>query len=199
MARLPTLSIAARWVLTIGILAVLLVTGYLYHGRLKEEQANHLSNIAQLNLTIETFRAIDLDELEAEIAELESRNQSTERRYASFKAKYLTYVHSIEIQEALYDAARESDVTITNLACAGPQTVEVGSETLHRYVLTIKAEAPVPPQLLNFFLKLSDEFETGIIESIDMSVPRPPDESDEETTCSSTLQLRVLYFPKESA
>ncbi|MBN1856848.1 MAG: hypothetical protein JW846_07845 [Dehalococcoidia bacterium] len=208
MARLPSPSPAVRWILTIGIVVVLLVTGYFYYGRLKEEQANHLTNIAHSNQTIETFRAVNLDELEAEIADLSSRAESADRRYGTLRAKYLSYVHSIEIEEALYDAAKTSEVTITSLTCAGPQVAEMGSETFHSYIVSIDVEAPVPPQILNFIIKFGDEFETGIIDFVDMTMPRPTEVTDSDTGttetvptegCTSTMQLRVLYLPSGGA
>ncbi len=209
MARLPSPSPAVRWILTIGIVAVVLVAGYFYYGRLKEEQATHLSNIAHSNQIVETFRAVNLDELEAEISTLASRADSADHRYMSLRAKYLSYVHSIEIEEALYDAAKTSEVTITHLACAGPQAVEVGSDTFHSYIMSIDVEAPVPPQILNFIIKFGDEFETGIVDWVDMSMPRPSAEGDTDTTdtteevstgvCTSSLQLRILYLPNGGA
>jgi len=211
MARVPTPSPAVRWILTVGIVVVLLVAGYLYYQRLQDEQASYVSSIAQSQHTIDTFRSIDLDELEASIADLRSRADAADRRYTTLMAKYETYVHSIEIEEEMYDAAAAAGVTISRLVCDGPQLEEAGSESLNSYIITMEVESPVPPQILNFLMKISDRFETGVIDEVDLTVPRPvdatQDTSDEDATlegedesqpvAKATLQFRVRYAPQE--
>ena len=78
MARLPTPSPAVRWILTVGIIAGLLAASFFYYTRLKSEQEDLLASIAQANQSLDVFRAIDLSQLETEIADLESRTQAAE-------------------------------------------------------------------------------------------------------------------------
>ena len=199
MARLPTPSPAVRWVLTIGVVAVLLIGGFFYYSRLKDEQSSYLASIAQSNQTIETFQAVNLDELEAEIAQLQSKADNADLKYNALKAKYLNYVHSIEIEERMYEAAFEADATITQMTCDGPKNEEVGDLVLSNYVFNITAEAPVPPQLLNFIIKISNSYETGVIEWVDLSVPRPPDEGVSDEPSIVDVQLRVYYLSQEAS
>ena len=198
MARLPTPSPAARWILTIGIIVGLLAASFFYYTRLKSEQSDLLASIAQSNQSLDVFRAIDLSQLEAEIADLENRAQTAEVRSRSLAAKYQAYVHSIEIEEKLYRAAAETDVTITRAACTGPQNEEVEGITFTAYTMDVDAEAAVPPQLLNFIIKVGDSFESGTIAFIDMKMPMPPEEGTTDEMSTLSLQLRVFYLPQEA-
>jgi len=57
----------------------------------------------------------------------------------------------------------------------------------------------VPPQLLNFILKVSNTYESGSIGPITVSVPRPPEEGTTEEKSTVTFQLRVSYILQEAA
>jgi len=199
MARLPAPGIKARWILAIVVVGALLGVGITYYNRLKAEQGDLLTSIAQSNKTIETFRALDLSPLKAEVADLESRARSAESREASLTQKYRGYTHSIEMQERLYRAATEANVTINSVSCAGPTALESGGVKLESYEFGVDAEAAVPPSLLSFLLKVSDYYESGSIGSISMSVPRPPGEDAPETRSTLTFTLRVVYIPQEAA
>ncbi len=171
---------------------------FVYYNRLKSEQEDLLASIAQSNQSLDVFRAIDLSQLEAEIADLENRAETADLRSKSLAAKYQTYVHSIEIEERLYRAAAEADVTITRAVCAGPQNEDVEGITFTTYTLDVDAEAAVPPQLLNFIIKVSDSFESGTIAFIDMNMPTPPEEGTTNEMSTMSLQLRVFYLPQEA-
>ncbi len=205
MARLPAPGVKAKWVLTIIVVAALLGIGFIYNNRLQTEQDDLLASIAHSELTIERLRATDLSDLEAEIAELESRARSAEgrarsaaSREASITQRYRGYTHSIEIHETLYRAATEANCTITSLTCSGPTAEESGGITFHRYTVSVNAEAAVPPSLLSFLLKVSDAYESGVIDYVDMSVPRPPEEDAVDTISTVSFQFRVVYIPQEA-
>ena len=199
MARLPTPSPVVRWILTVGIVVGLLAASFVYYNRLKSEQSDLLASIAQSNLSLDTFRAIDLSELEAEIADLESRSKAADLRSKSLAARYQSYVHSIEIEERLYEAAADADVTITGVGCTGPRNEDVEGITFTTYTLDVHAEADVPPQLLNFIIKLSDSFESGTISFVNMTLPMPPEEGTTDEMSTVSLELRVFYLPREAA
>ena len=199
MARLPVPGIKARWLLAIVVIAALLGVGFTYYNRLKTEQDDLLASIAMSNRAITAFRAVDLSTLKAEVADLESRARSAESRETSLTQRYKGYDHSIEIQERLYRAATEANVTINSLACAGPNAADSGGIRFESYTVLVDAVADVPHSLLSFLLKVSAYYESGTIESVRMSLPRPPEEgtSEEKTTMSFTL--RVVYIPQEVA
>lgn len=203
MARLPTPGIKVRWFLTILIVVALLGVGFTYYNRLQDEQATLQASIAQSELTIAQLRATDHAELKAEISELEgevstaeSRARSAESREASLSQRYRGYTHSIEIQERLYRQASEANCTITSLSCSGPTVEESGGIRFESYTVSINATSAVPPSLLSFLLKVSEAYESGVISSVDMSIPRPPEEETADTTSTMSFQLRVVYIPQ---
>jgi hypothetical protein len=46
---------------------------------------------------------------------------------------------------------------------------------------------------------VSDYFDTGVIESVRMTIPEPPDEGSLETTSSMSFTLRVTYSVQEAS
>jgi hypothetical protein len=184
MARFPAPSIRVRWLLTVVIVVALLAVGFTYYNRLKTEQGDLLASIAQSNKTIESFRAIDLAPLKAEVADLENRAKTAASQEASLTQRYRGYSHSIEIEERLYSTAADE-------ANGGIQ--------FESYLVGVDAEADVPPALLNFLQKVSGYFGTGTIGSINLSVPRPPEEGTSEEKSTLTFQLHVTFIPQEAA
>jgi len=199
MARLPTPSPVVRWILTVVIVAALIGFGLVRYNRLQAEQESLLLSIAQSDLTITRIRATDLTPLEKEIAELEDRARSADAREASLSRPYRTYSHSIEIQEQLVQAASESNCRIMQLKCTGPTTADTGGVALESYTVAVDAQASVPPELLNLLKKVSDYFDTGVIESVRMTIPEPPDEGSLETTSSMSFTLLVTYSVQEAS
>lgn len=205
MARLPVPGIKVRWVLTILIVVALLGAGFTYYNRLQAEQADLSASIAQSELAIAQLRAADHSELRQEVSVLESRAsaaesraRSAQSREASLSQRYRVYTHSIEIQERLFQAATEANCTITSLSCSGPTAEESGGVRFESYNVSVSVHAPVPPSLLNFLLKVSEAYESGVITSVDMSIPRPPEEGAADTRSTMSFELRLVYIPQEA-
>ncbi len=194
MASIPKPGSTARWILTVGIVAVLLVTAFVYNNRLQDEQSELLASIAQSDQTISSFRNIDLTELQSEVAELERKANSARAQQNALSSRFREYTHSIEIGERMYSAANEADVVITKLSCAGPQMVELDGLAFNTYVYSIDARSEVPPQLLNFVSKLSDIYESGTIESLSMSLPQPDEDGVVSGETMLSLGFKVYYL-----
>jgi hypothetical protein len=199
MARLPALSITVRWILAIVVVGGLLGAGYVYYHRLQTEQEALRGALSQSDAIIAAFRAVDLSAMTAEIDELEGRTATAVGRERSLAQRYQGYTHSIEIEETLYQAAAEANCSITSLACALPTESAIEGVRFETYGLSVTAEAAVPPQLLNFILKVSNTYESGSIGPITVSVPRPPEEGTTEEKSTVTFQLRVSYILQEAA
>lgn len=199
MARLPAPSTTVRWILTIVVVGVLVGIGVTRYARLQSEQELLLASIAQTNKTIETLRATDLSAARAEVDALQSRSNNAASTEASLSQRFRGYAHSIEIQERLYRAATESDVTITSLNCDGPKALDAGGMRFETYTVSVSAESAVPPSLLNFLQKVSGYYESGSIGSVNVSLPPPPTEGSSTTKSTVSFALRVVYLPQESA
>jgi hypothetical protein len=199
MARIPVPGIKVRWLLAILLIGALLAVGLMYYSRFQAEQESLLAAIAQSNKTIESLRAVNLSGIQTEVDELRIRADNASSRESSLTQRYRGYTHSIEIQERLYRAATEADVTITSLTCDGPKVEDSGGIRFESYSVVVRAESKVPPSLLNFLLKVSSYYESGAISSINMSLPRPPAEGTSTEKSDISFVLHVVYIPQEAA
>ncbi len=199
MAQLPAPGTKVRWLLAILIIGALVAVGLTYYNRLKAEETTLLASIAQSNRTIETLRAVDLSATQAEVDELKTRASSATSREVSLVQRYRGYSHSIEIQERLYRAAAESNVTVTSVTTDGPRAEEAGGIRFESYILNVNAKSEVPPSLLGFLQKVSSYYESATISSVNMSIPKPPEEGSLETTSTVSFSLRVVYIPQGGA
>lgn len=199
MARIPAPSAPVRWILTIGIVGVLLGVGYYHYDQLKDEQASLLDSISQSEHTIQTFRDLDLQELESQVAELERTADSARARASTLSSRFREYTHSIETGEAFYEAAEKTNVTITELICAGPKTEDIGGMVFGYYTFDIASESVVPHELLNFLLEVTSVYESASIEWLSMSLPAPDDQGMITDNSTLSMQLKLHYLPEETA
>jgi Tfp pilus assembly protein PilE len=197
MAVLPTPGNAVRWLLAIAVFGVLLGVGFTYYQRLKSEEAELLAAVAQSNKTIETFRAVDLTSLQTDIDSLKSRASNANSQEAMLIQKYRAYTHSIEIQETLYSAAAETGCTIDALNCSGPSAADTAGIPFESYMVSVNASSAVPPELLSFIMKVGTYYPSGVIDSVSMEIPRPPEEDSAETVSTVSFVLRIVYAPQE--
>ncbi len=199
MARLPAPGLKARWVLTVVVLLALLGAGYTYYNRQKAEQEELLAAIALSDKTIASFRAIDLTQLETEVNALKDRSESAQLTAATLTSRYRSYTHSIEMCERIYVLAGESNVTVTSVSISGPTNEKAGTLGLESYGISVEAESAVPPQLLNFIQKVTGSMQTGLIESVNLDIPRPPEEGTSDAVTLLSFDYRVFYLPQGAA
>ena len=194
MARAPRISRTTRWLLTVGILAILLITAGVMYNRHQAEQDQLKDNIAQAQLQLTAYKAPD----PTEKAELEARLEKANSRLAGItqlQGEFRGYTESIEINEALFEAAEDANVTITGITCSMPAEEEIRGFTFRVLSLSITAEGAVPPQLINFSIKVSEAFSTASIESVGMDIPRPAE--DGSITGKSTINLNLKIYSHE--
>jgi multidrug efflux pump subunit AcrA (membrane-fusion protein) len=194
MARAPRISRTTKWLLTVGILAILLITAYVMYDRQQAEQDQLKANIAQAQLQLTAYEAPD----PAEKAELEARLKKANSRLSSvtqLQSEFRGYTESIEINEALFEAAEDANVTITGITCSMPAEEELGGFTFRVLSLSITAEGEVPPQLINFSIKVSEIFSTASIESAAMNYPGVAE--DGTVTGKATINLNLKIYSYE--
>jgi len=187
------MSRTTRWLLTIGVLAILLITAYVMYDRQQKEQAQLEANIAQAELQLAAYKAPD----PAEKAELEARLDKANSRLAGItqlQHKFRTYTQSIEINEAVFAAAEDSNVTVTRIGSSAPAEEELRGFVFRVFSLTVIAESEVPPELINFSMKLSEAFSTARIESVYMDVPKPAEDGTVEGNSILDLKMRIYFY-----
>jgi len=183
MAKSVKLSKTTRWVLTIGILAILLAAAGVVYSRQKAEQSELSASIAQAQWKLINYElppAGDKGKLESRLIEANSS-------IAELQDEFRCYTQSIEINEALVAAAGKSGVTITRLG-SSRGTSEVINDIPYRvFTLTVAAEADLLPSLIDFSTKISEAFPTASIESVKVHV-------GEDDKATMDLGLKIYIY-----
>jgi type II secretory pathway pseudopilin PulG len=179
----------ARWILTIGILAVLLISLGVMYSRQKAEQSKLTANIAQAQ---QNFAEYDTQKKQAE-----TRLSQANSDIAAAEGKFCEPVESIEINTALFQAAKDANVTITGLSSSVPADGELNGITFQVFSIAITAEGEVVPALLNFSSKISKAFSTASIESVKINVPEVEEGSESEGKATITLILKIYAYESE--
>lgn len=172
------LSKIARWVLTIGILAILLISLGVAYSRQKAAQTALSADIVQAQQ--------NFDKYSAQKKELEPKLSQANSRIADAQSKFRKPSESIEINTALFEAAKDANVTLTRLSSSAPKEEKLGGITLQVFSITISAEGEVVPALLNFSNRISEKFPTATIGTVSIGVT--------EAKPSITLNLKIYAY-----
>jgi len=184
------ISKATRWILTIGILVILLVGLGVNYARQKSEQSQLNANIAQAQQDfIKYTREHSAQEYTAQKEDLEARINQANSRIAGAQSELRQYTESIEINKTLFEAADEANVTIITLTSSPPEENELNGITYQTFTLSINAEGEVVA-LLNFLDKVSQRFYSSQINSVEIDVA--------EVQGESTIVLELKVYAYES-
>jgi len=177
------ISRTTQWILTIGIFAVLLVTAGVVHNRQTAEQSKLSSRVVQVQRELTKYTG-----LEGQKQDLETKIDQVKSHIASVQAESSIYTRmkSIEINETLFQAARDSNVIITSLTSSIAKDEKIDGVTYRVFSLGITAEGEVLPVLLNFSRKISEKFSTATITSATIDVKEKP-----------TMNLQVKIYAYE--
>jgi len=174
MVKPLKISKPARWILTIGILVILLGGLGLNYARQKTEQSELNANIAQAQQDfIKYTMEHQAQQYTAQKEDLQTRLNQANSRIASAQSALRQYTESIEINDALFEAADEANVTITSLTSSSPKVEELNSIACQAFTLSITAKGEVVA-LLNFVDKVSQRFSTSDINSVEIDVLEKP-------------------------
>jgi len=188
------ISKATRWILAIGILAILLISLGVLYGRQKPEQSQLIPNIAEARqdfIKYTTQYATQRKELEV----LEARLDEASSRITSVQREFHQYTESIEINETLFEAADDANVTITELTSSLPEEEELNGITYQVFSIEVTAEGEVVA-LLNFSHKVSQRFSTSDIQSVEIEVPQEDEEGEKKEPEKPliTLSLKIYIY-----
>lgn len=167
-----------KWILTIGVLLVLIIGSgayYVLQQRENSELENDLSRAQTtflLNSNLREQHLSDIDDANLDIFRL--------------SLEYPRYYESIEIQEALFGAAAEAEVTIATVGTSEPRAERVGTVTYQVYSLSTAVRG-TPENLTRFIGVLGYWLPTSSIESLGLSMP-----AQGEATLSLMLKVYSL-------
>jgi len=183
MAKSVKLSKATRWVLTISILAMLLITAGVVYSRQKAEQSELSARIAQAQ-----WKLVDYElPPPADKGKLERRLAEANASISELQNEFRRYTESIEISEALVEAAEKSGVTITRLGSSSRASEVINGIPYRAFGLTVCAESGLLPSLINFSTKISEAFPTASIESVAVHV-------GEDNKATIDLGLKIYIY-----
>jgi len=172
------ISKTARWILTIGILAILLASSGVTYTRQKAEQAQLSSDIARAHQDFIKY-ATYITQYAAQKKELEARLNVANSTIAAIQSEFLSPTESIEISDILFEAAADTNVTIMELTSSLPEEEELDGITYQVFSIEVTAEGEVVA-LLNFSKELSQRFSTSDIQRVGINVPPEEEEEEEE-------------------
>lgn len=172
------ISKATRWILTVGILAILLIGVGVVYGHQMAEHRQLKSDIAksQQELTLYT----------KEKGSLETRLNQARSQLSSYQANFHEPTESVEINEALFDTADGTNVQITSLSSSAPASEKVNGVNYKVFSLSLTVEGDNLPELLVFTNKLSEVFPDSSISSVSISVSG--------VTSTMSLSMKVYAY-----
>lgn len=178
MLKSLKISKTTRWILTIGILAILLASLGIIYARQAAELRELNTSVAQAH---QDFIKYTTQRKELEEG-LEAKLGQTKSSIASLQDEFGQYTESIEINKALFETADEANVTITKLSSSPPKEEKLNGITYQVFTLSLAAEGEVVA-LLNFIRKLSDKFPSSNINSIKVTA------SDKEGSLDLSMKI----------
>ncbi|MEA3254171.1 MAG: hypothetical protein U9Q17_04395, partial [Chloroflexota bacterium] len=153
---------------------------------------------------------------EPELGALEERLKQANSSIATLLTEFDTPDKSIEISTALFQAAEDANVTITNLSSSLPQDEtypeeeELNGITYQVFTISVTAESPAREivSLINFSNNVSRSFPTCDVQSVGITVPPEPEEeagdsqeeeeTEEQEPEGSTITLRLKIYAREA-
>ena len=157
------LSKTAQWILSLGILVALLVGVVTVYGAQRAAQGDLQSELTQLNENFVKYTT--------QKGELQGRLNKAQSDLSKLDEKFQLPTESVEITEAIFDAADDSNVDIIKISSSLPK-VGKATETVayDSFGITIEAEGTVVA-LLNFSVKLSETFPNSVMDEVTIEVP----------------------------
>lgn len=129
---------------------------------------------------------------------LESRLARAELQLITTKANLYQSTESIEASDALVELAKGFYVEITEISSPGIMTEQIGEVTLSALQITVTVEGNVF-DLIAYISEWTEEYPTGIVEPVEISVPEPTDEEveeeeTEEENPSAIINLHIYTY-----
>ena len=187
------ISKTTRWILTIGILAILLASLAVVYVRQTKELRDLNAGITQAQQNFDTYTAQQKD-LEAKLNQVKSS-------VPALPGEFKSSLESIEISDALLEVADEAMVTITELSASLPDNEELNGITYQVVYIELTAEGKMV-STLNFVQKLGDRFPSSEIEQVEIKVTEGGEEEEEEEAgeeakeekASISLSLKIYAY-----
>jgi hypothetical protein len=175
------LSKTAQWILSLGILVALLVGVMSVYGGQRAEQRDLQSDLTQLNENFVKYTT--------QKGELQGRLNKAQSDLSKLDEKFQLPTESVEITEAIFEAADDSNADIIKISSSVPKegkAIGEGTVAYDSFGINIEAEGTAV-QLLNLCGKLSEAFPNSVMNNVRIDV-------HEEGEAKITLSLTVYCY-----
>lgn len=176
------LSKTAQWILSLGILVALLVGMVSVYGGQRAAQGDLQSELTQLNENFVKYTT--------QKGELQGRLNKAQSDLSKLDEKFQLPTESVEITEAIFEAADDSNADIIKISSSLPKKGKAtgeGTVAYDSFGITIEAEGTVV-ELLKLCEKLSEAFTNGVINNVVIDV------GEEAGEAKITLSLTVYCY-----
>lgn len=176
------LSKTAQWILSLGILVALLVGMMSVYGSQRAEQGDLQSELTQLNENFVKYTT--------QKGELQGRLNKAQSDLSKLDEKFQLPTESVEITEAIFEAADDSNADIVKISSSLPKKGKAtgeGTVAYDSFGITIEAEGTVV-ELLKLCEKLSEVFTNGVMNNVMIDV------GEEAGEAKITLSLTVYCY-----
>jgi len=150
----------------------------------QSELVNQLTPI-QADLEQELTRT---ESLSLRQAELEKQLSQATSQFEKVKAVFSEPVGSIAVNSILFDIAKVYGLEVTEVTSPGPANDILEGVTCSVLPLTAEVQGDIP-NLVNLITELNNSLETGVIESITITIPGTTSGDD----ISASIRM-VVYF-----
>jgi len=178
------LSKTTLLVIAVGAFIIISATlGVVFSQQVSEQnQLNEKLVLAKSNL-----ERVRLEKSSSRQAELEGQLSQVTSQFEAVKAIFSQPVGSTAVTGILFDVAEAHGLEVTELSSSGQATESLEGVTCSVISLTAKVEGDIL-NLVNFVTKLNNHFTTGVVKSIEITIP----ETTSGEKASADIQL-VVY------
>jgi predicted nuclease with TOPRIM domain len=155
------LSKTVQWILTLVILVALICGAVIMFNRQRVIQGDLEAQLTQARLEYTKYKA--------QRSDLEGRLNRARTDLSQLQEKFHLPSESVEITDAIFEAADDSNVYITRITSSLPKEEKAKKGKVIAYdsfTLTIEAEGDVVPSLLKFSDALSAAFPEGTVKKV---------------------------------
>jgi len=191
----------ATWIITgLGITVIAAASLAFYYAQQGSEQSRLNQDLSLAGLRLENY---SFEPLSSEKEELESQLAQARSQLEATKVSLSQSVESIEETDTLFDIAEDHDVEIIEIKSSFLRSETLGNITFSTLPLEVMVQGEVP-NLIDFILKWTEQYPTGIATSVEITVPtttneeeQPDEEAEETVTEQPSGELSLLIYTYE--
>jgi len=182
------LSRTSWLILSGGIFIVTIASLGIAHSQQLEEQ-----DLLSDNLSVAEMRLSKLQtrELASQREELEAQLSQAVSQLETAKDDMRQSIESIGVTDSLFEIAETCYVTVMDMSSSGITTEKLAGISYSVSALTVRVEGDVP-NLIDFIIKMNNNFTTGVVKSADIDIPETTDEG--EASPSAHIRLMVYTY-----